>query len=173
MSRWPTLIVLLGAAACGGQTQEPLLGVWQVTAHTHNSTGCAAEGPAVVEPPYVEFVMSAIEGQQVLELVDCTTPAACAASAGLRGRLFTDPVAGGRRSSVFVSFGDSALCTLAARRADAVIAADATLRVETRRFEAKDLTAVVCDDATAAGMLPALPCAELDVLTATAPLAAP
>ena len=68
---------------------------------------------------------------------------------------------------MFVAFGDSARCTLAARRVDAVIAADGTLRVETRRYEAKDLTAVVCDDATAARLLPQLPCAELDVLTAT------
>ena len=86
----------------------------------------------------------------------------------VRGRLFTELVDRGRRSSVFVAFGDSARCTLAARRVDAVIAADGTLRVETRRYEAKDLTAVVCDDATAARLLPQLPCAELDVLTATA-----
>lgn len=160
--------MLLGVAACGGRTQEPLLGVWQVTAHTHNPTGCGAEGPAAAVPPFVQFVVSDVDGQQVLELVDCTTAAACATSAGLRGRLFTELVDRGRRSSVFVAFGDSARCTLAARRVDAVIAADGTLRVETRRYEAKDLTAVVCDEATAARMLPQLPCAELDVLTATA-----
>lgn len=163
-----TVLLLLGVAACGGRTQEPLLGVWQVTAHTHNPDGCATDGPATAVPPYVEFVVSDVLGQQVLELVDCTTAASCATSLGLRGRLFTEPVLGGRRSSVFVAFGDTARCTLAARRADAVIAADGTLRVETRRFEARDLSAVVCDDASAASMLASLPCAELDLLTAAA-----
>ena len=83
------VLVLLGAAACGGRTQEPLLGVWQVTAHTHNPTGCATPGPAAAVPPFVQFVVSDVDGQQVLELVDCTSAAACATSAGLSGRLFT------------------------------------------------------------------------------------
>ncbi|HVV87854.1 MAG TPA: hypothetical protein VHE35_32665 [Kofleriaceae bacterium] len=103
----------------------------------------------------------------MLELVDCTAPTACAASAGLAGRLFTEDIPGGKRADVFTAFGDGASCALAARRIDAIIAPDATLHLETRRYEERDLSGVVCTGATARTMLGSLPCLELDLLTAT------
>jgi hypothetical protein len=158
---------LLAAAACGGDTVEPLLGVWQVGSHTVSTTGCAAEGPPVADPPYVQFQTSDVEGRPVLELVDCAAPASCDASGGLAGRLYTRVIPGGRRAEVFAAFGEPGNCALGARRSDAVIAADGTLRVETRSYEERGVSGVVCDEATAERLLTSLPCLELDVLVAT------
>lgn len=164
------VIATLGLSACGGAAVDPLLGVWEVGAHTRNDAGCAAEGPAVTDPPYVQFQASDVEGQQVVERVDCTGPAMCEASHGLAGLLYTEQLEGGLRAEVFTAFGDPTACALAARRSDALIAADGTLRVETRRYEQRDVSGVVCDGATAERMLSSLTCLELDVFTAQRPL---
>lgn len=159
--------VLLAAAACGGDTVEPLLGLWQVASHTRDDGGCTGPGAAVATPPYVQFQLSDIEGQPVLERVDCDAPAACEPSAGLAGLLYTELIPGGRRAETFVAFGESSNCALGARRSDAVISADGTLRVETRRFEERGVGGVDCEPATAERLLASLTCLELDVIVAT------
>jgi hypothetical protein len=171
MSRW-SAAVLLALAACGGQAQEPLLGDGQVRTHTRNRAGCAVEGPAATTPSFVRFQLSDVEGQSVLELVDCTAPGSCAASAGVSGRLYTRKIPGGLRADAFAAFGDSTRCALGARRSDAVLAADGTLRVETRTYEERDLFGVTCDVASAERLLASLTCLELDVITAAQPATA-
>ncbi len=159
--------IVVGLAACGGAAEEPLLGVWTVASHTHGDAGCAAQGPAVADPPFVQFQRSDVLGQEVVELVDCTTPTSCAASAGLAGRLFTESLpAGGLRAEVFTSFGGEADCALAASRTDAVVADDDSLRIEARTYETRDLSGVVCAPATARALFASLTCKTLDVLTA-------
>lgn len=165
--RAAAVLVALALAACGGHAQEPLLGDWQVQTHTRNTTSCDAEGPAATTPAVVRFQLSDVLGQAVLELVDCDAAGACAPSAGVAGRLFTENVPGGKRADAFAAFGTGSACQLGARRTDATIAPDGTLRVETRRWEERELSGVVCDVATAERMLASLTCLELDVITAT------
>lgn len=167
--RWSLAMSVLGVlAACGGTATEPLLGVWQVDAHTRNDTGCAAEGAAVAEPAFVQFQLSTVEAREVIELVDCTAPGACAASAGGSGRLYDDELATGRRAQFFTAFGDADRCALGAFRSDAVIGADATLRIESRTYETRDLSGVLCEGRTAELMFGSLTCRGLDVIGAHA-----
>jgi hypothetical protein len=166
------LAVLVALAGCGGHAAEPLLGAWEVRTHTRNPSACDVEGAAVTTPPVVRFQVSDVLGQPVIELVECSAPDACAASGGVSGRLFTTRIAGGMRADAFAAFGSSTDCALGARRADATIAADGTLRVETRRYEERQVSGVTCEVATAERLLASLTCLELDVLTA-ARVAAP
>lgn len=161
-----SFVVLVALAGCGGHAEEPLLGAWEVRTHTRNPAACDVEGAAVTTPAFVRFQVSDVLGQPVLELVECTAPAACAASAGVSGRLFTERIAGGLRADAFAAFGSSSDCALGARRADAVIAADGTLRIETRRYEEREVSGVTCEVATAERLLASLTCLELDVMTA-------
>ena len=163
----PAALLGLGLVACGGETEEPLLGVWQVTSHTHHAAGCDGPGAPATEPPYIQFQVSDVAGQDVLELVDCSSPTACEVSQGLQGRLYTEAVPGGFRAQVFVAAGDSAACALGARRSDALVAADGTLRVETRSYELRDVSGVVCEGGTARRMFGSLPCLDLDIVVAT------
>ena len=163
-------IVASALGACGGAATDPLLGVWQVGAHTRNDGGCEAEGPALAGPPFVQFQLSPVEGQEVFELVDCAAPTACEPSRGLAGRLYTeDLLGGGVRAEVYTAFGDTTACALAAQRSQAVISVDGGLRVETRSFELRDVSGVVCDGASAERMFTSLPCLRYEVLTATRP----
>lgn len=161
-------LLAIALAACGGDTVDPLLGVWQVGVHTRNDSGCDTAGPAVTDPPYVQFQMSLVEGQEVMELVDCSAPGMCEASGGLAGRLYTEELPDGSlRAEVYTAFGDTTACALAALRSDAVLDATGTLAVETRTYELRDVSGVVCDGATAERMLSTLPCLDLDAFTAT------
>ena len=169
MRRWSLAVPVLGMlAACGGTATEPLLRVWQVDAHTRNDTGCAAAGAAVATPAFVEFQLSIVEAREVIELVDCTAPGACAASAGVSGRLYDDQLPTGRRAQFFTAFGDASRCALGGFRSDAVIGADGTLRIESRTYETRDLSGVLCEGRTAEQMFGSLTCRGLDVITAHA-----
>jgi hypothetical protein len=167
MSRRPWIVVfaVVGLLGCGDDP-SPLVGVWQVTTHTRNPTGCASEGAAVVDPPFLKFVAGSLLGQDYVERVDCTTATDCEDAGGLFGLFYAEPIDGGLRASVYVSSGDMTRCTLAAQRSDATVAGPA-LRIETRRFEGRDLVGVVCDPDTAEAMQATLPCAELEVITGT------
>lgn len=155
----------LTTAACGDDP-SPLLGVWQVTAHTENPAGCDAEGPAVAEPPFIKFIEGEFFGQEFVERVDCTSATMCDEGGNLFGELYTESIDGGLRSSIYASSGDSTACVLSGSRSDATIA-NGALRIETRRYASGTLTGVTCEPETAEAMLTTLPCVELEVMTGT------
>ncbi len=164
MSRHPWSSVLVVAALAGcGDDPSPLLDVWQVTAHTRNATGCAAEGAAVTDPPYLKFVAGSLLGQEYVERVDCASATDCDDAGGLFGLFYAEPIDGGLRASAYSSSGDMTRCVLAAQRSDATVVGGA-LRIETRRFEGRDLVGVACTADTAEAMAATLPCAELEVI---------
>lgn len=154
------------AGGCSDEPPSPLVGVWQVTTHTHNDAACDAPGPAVTTPPFIKLSEASLLGAVYVERVDCTTATTCDESGGLFGELYGEEIAGGLRGSVYVASGDGTRCVLAASRHDAVIAADGTLRLERRRFEGRDLVGLACTTDEAEQLLATLPCAELEVMTA-------
>ncbi len=160
------LTPLAFATAACGDDPSPLLGVWQVTAHTANPAGCGAEGPAVTEPPFIKFIEGEFFGQEFVERVDCTSATMCDDSASLFGELYSESIDGGLRASVYASSGDSTACVLSASRADATITGGA-LRIEKRRYASGTLSGVTCEPDTAEAMFATLPCVELEVMTGT------
>jgi hypothetical protein len=168
MSRWPFAVLLALAAGCGGEAQDPLLGDWQVQLHELDSTGCDA-GLAVDEPLMIRFQVSDVLGQRVFELVDCESQLDCEPSAGIDGRLYTEVIPLGRRAESFAAFGDSTRCQVGARRSDAIIDDAGHLRVETRRYEERDVSGVVCEPATAKRLLASLTCREHEQLVGFRP----
>ncbi|MBP8806373.1 MAG: hypothetical protein KBG48_21945 [Kofleriaceae bacterium] len=155
----------LTAAACGDDP-SPLLGVWQVTAHTANPAGCDAEGPAVAEPPFIKFIEGEFFGQEFVERVDCTSATMCDEGGNLFGELYTEDIPNGLRSSIYASSGDSTACVLSGSRADATIV-NGVLRIEKRSYASGTLAGVTCEPETAEAMLATLPCVELEVTTGT------
>lgn len=169
MSRPPLLLAALLIAplvACGGD-DSPLLGTWQVATHTRNDTGCASEGAAVTDPPFVKFVMTNIFGRDVVEEVECSAATTCDESGGLFGKFFSEDIPGGLRFQGYTSAGDGTNCTLGSYRSDAVLDASDGLRIESRTYSSAPMQGIVCDPDTAKAMFSSLTCDSLEVMTAT------
>lgn len=163
------LMPLIAAAALAGGCGKPyddLLGVWQVTAHTQNETGCDVEGPAVAEPPYIKFVEGEFFGQEYAEYVACTDPATCEEPGGLFfSLLYAEEISGGVRAVVYAAShgGDPNDCLLSGTISDATVAGGA-LRIETTRRSQDNVSGTACDSDDAKARFDSLPCAGLEVI---------
>lgn len=159
----------LAAVAGCGEPYDDLLGVWQVTAHTDNETGCDVEGPAVVDPPYIKFVEGSFFGQEYAEYVPCTDPATCEEGGGLFfGLLYAEEIDGGVRAVIYAASGAPADCLLSGTVSDAVLRAG-ELRIETRHRSQDNVTDSSCDADDAQSRFNSLPCTGLEVLTGQRP----
>ena len=158
----------LAAAATGcGQPYDDLLGVWQVTAHTDNPTGCDAEGPTVPDPPYIKFIEGEFFGQEYAEYVDCTDAGVtCEESGGIFGALlYAEEIDGGVRASIFAAShgGDPDDCLLSGTISDATVSGG-VLRIETRHRSQDSVSGTACDSDDAKDRFSSLPCTGFEVL---------
>jgi hypothetical protein len=78
------------ACACGGDddsgsaSSTGLGGIYEMTAWTHNETGCASEGPSILDTQSDKFLMvrgNRIFGVFVIEIVPCASLTDCRAEA--------------------------------------------------------------------------------------------
>lgn len=166
-------IVALSAAAlsfaCTETATGPdLVGVWQVTAHTENNTGCTP-GPAVVDPPYLEFTQQELFGQTYFQWAPCTSPTTCEMPNGLFGLSYAAPIPDGWEAQIYITSGDMTACTLGATVSTAVVGADGTLTITTRISERTGVTGTACetDEAQAALEANQMTCIGLEVITAS------
>ncbi len=165
----PALAAALAAVAGCGQPYDDLLGVWQVTAHTDNQTGCEAEGPPVVDPPFIKFVEGEFFGQEYAQYVACTTPATCEDPGGLfGGLLYAEEIDGGVRAVIYSASGSPADCLLAATVSDATVVGGA-LTIETRRRSQDNVTDSSCDADDAQARAASLPCDGYEVIEGARP----
>jgi hypothetical protein len=154
------------AAGCGGPPYEDLLGVWQVTAHTENTTGCDVEGPAVAEPPYIKFVEGELFGQEYAEYVACTDPATCDEPGGLFfSLLYAEEISGGVRAVIYGAShgGDPNDCLLSGTISNATITAGA-LRIETTHKSEEHVSGTACDSDDAKARWDTMPCTGYEVI---------
>jgi len=158
---------LAAAAGCGGNPWDDVLGTWQVTAHTENTTSCDAEGPAVVDPPYIKFIEGEIFGQEYAEYVACTDAGVtCEESGGLFGALFyAEEIDGGVRASIFAAShgGDPNDCLLSGTISDAIVSGG-VLRIETRSRSQDNVSGTACDSDDAKSRFADMPCTRLEVI---------
>jgi hypothetical protein len=164
----PLIAAAALAAGCGGPPYEDLLGVWQVTAHTENTTACG-EGPAVTEPPYIKFVEGEFFGQEYAEYVSCTDPATCEEPGGLFfGLLYAEEIDGGARAQIYAaSYGDDPnMCLLSGAISDATIAGG-TLHIETTRKSQDNVSGTACESDDAKSRWDSLPCTGYEVIEGT------
>lgn len=169
-NRGPRLSLVAAAAglvAAGmgcGNPYDDLLGVWQVTAHTENETGCEAEGPAVAEPPYIKFVEGSFFGQEYAEYLACTDAGtACDEPGGLFGLLYAEEISGGMRAQIYASSGSPEDCILSGTVSDAVVEGG-QLRIETRSRTLDNVTDSSCDPDDTQARWDELPCTRYEVI---------
>lgn len=158
---------LVLAAACTETADGPdLVGVWRVTSHTDNPSGCTP-GPAVTDPPYLEWHRETLFGQVYYQWAPCATPTTCD-STSLFSLSYAKPISDGYEASIYTSSGDMTSCVLGATVSTAVVAADGTLTIEIRHSHKDGVTGTACttDEAQAALEAGQLTCGELEVLTA-------
>jgi hypothetical protein len=165
----PVLTAALGLAACTETSDGPdLTGVWRVTAHNANTTGCTA-GPAVVDPAFIKFTQESIFGQKYFQYVGCSDAGTtCDASNGLFGLSYATSIPDGWQAELYVSSGDTAHCSLTATLSTAVVGADGSLAIETRQSLAADIAVSACTTEEAKARLKngTLMCASFETISA-------
>lgn len=146
----PTITALAALAfaslALGGCTETAdgpdLVGVWQVTAHTHDDAGCG-EGTIETDPPYIQFTRESILGQEFFQWAACTSPTACAEPNPLFDPSYGTAITDGWEAKIFTKSGDTAGCILGAVISTAVVGADGSLTVDTR-LHSTEVTGTTC-----------------------------
>lgn len=156
--------------ACTAVDDGPdLAGVWRVTAHTDNPTGCTP-GPAVTEPPFIKFTRETIVGQPFYQYVHCADAGVtCEPANPLTGLAYAKDIPGGYEAVFPDATGDATSCSLMATVSQAIVAADGSLAIETRRRASTGLVGVACTtrEAELRAAAGTLPCVGLETLTAT------
>jgi len=158
----------VAAAACTETYQGPdLAGVWRVTGHTQNTTGCTP-GDAVTEPPYLRFSEETVFGQTYYQWAPCTSPTTCEMTT-LGSLAYGKAIPNGYEAQAYAQSGDATACTLGATVSTAVLGDDGALTIETRVLTKTGITGTACTLAEAQAALDAgqLGCVGLEVMTAT------
>lgn len=165
-----TALAALSLAGCGDSDDGPdLTGVWTVTAHTANDTGCTP-GAEVLDPPYIKFTRETIFGQSYYTFVGCQDVEGTTCEGSLFGGFYAEAIENGWRSAAYIAAGDDANCSLSAQISDAVVQADGALLIESRTSEsvAGPVPAGTCttDEAEARLKAGTLTCARFESMTA-------
>jgi hypothetical protein len=159
-------------AACTETADGPdLTGVWRVTVHTQNPTGCTA-GPAVTDPPYIKFTRENLFGQKYYQYVDCSDAGTtCDPSNGLFGLAYAQSIPDGWQAEIYVASGDTAHCSLSGTISTAIVGADGSLAIDTRESGISDVAVSACttDEAKARLAAGSLPCVSSEQLSAVRP----
>lgn len=161
----------LGLSACTDTDTGPdVTGVWAVTAHTQNPTGCGA-GDVVTDPPYIKFTREEILGQHFYAYADCVDAGInCEQGGGLFGLSYTEGNPDGWRHDSYGSVPSGTGCVLSHTVSDLVVTGQ-SLTIDTKGYELTDDT-IAEDDCSletarskfAAG---ALGCTSAETLAAT------
>lgn len=165
--RLTTVVCLALLAACTETSDGPdLVGVWRVTSHSENTTGCTP-GAAVTDPPYIKFSRETLFGQVYFQWAPCTTPDTCEMTS-LFDLSYAKAIPGGYEAQIYVASGDATACSLGATVSTAIVADDGTLTIETRTNTKDGVTGTACttDEAKTALDAGQLACAGLEVMTA-------
>jgi hypothetical protein len=171
----------IACGACGGDSSSALQGIYQASTWTSNELGCDAEGPSVLETQaetifYVkEENFLGIEFLNVSfcsDLADCETMAADDDTIYVGRWGFEDGSdAGGWTTSWFEGFPDeNDVCQGLFARAGMTGVEGESVRVEVRRSQTAPFPANEdgwCEDEDAEPAAEGMPCAELEVMTAT------
>lgn len=155
------------AAACTETSEGPdLTGLWRVTSHTENTTGCTP-GAAVTDPPYIQFSRETLFGQEYFQWAPCSAPGTCETTS-LFDLSYAKAIPGGYEAQIYVASGDATACSLGATVSTAIVADDGSLTIETRINTKDSITGTACttDEAKAALDAGQLACAGLEVMTA-------
>ena len=168
MRRQATSIALLTLAlgACSDGLEGPdVLGVWRVTAHTDNTAGCSA-GPAVTDPPFIQFTKEKFFGVEYLTYGPCSDATTCEPDGF--GHIFATPITDGYASESYSAFrGSGPDCALGAALSQLVVSGG-TMAIKNRSYGMTEaLTADQCTSDAAKQRYQAgtLPCLSFESLT--------
>lgn len=157
-------------SGCSGSGPPDIRGMWQVATHTENTSACDAEGPAVVDPPYINFVRESFFGQSWLTYESCDDPAGTSCTGGgLFSIAYFDEIEDGYRAEVTSSSGSGTSCSLSYVESTAIVQEDGSLRIETRS-KSETITVASSDECTideARARKATMPCRNFEVITAT------
>lgn len=158
----------LALGGCADEDDGPdLTGVWRVTLHTQNPSGCSV-GPQVTDPPFIKFAREELFGQKYFVYVHCSDAGVtCEPSSGIFGNAYSIPITDGHRSESYGTADLGTECILSGTISTALVGRDGALTIETRR-SSQTVTGVECtaDEARARLEAGTLPCVELETLAA-------
>lgn len=142
MKQQVVLTAILSLCACGGDSAEDLVGIYQVSTSTTNPAACDVEGdPTPDAPPYIRLRKEEFFGQELLAYGDCDGPtdAECTDAGLFRSFIRQDGewIYQVTSSSGGGDFGD---CLLSYTRGAIEDLGDGTIRIEIRAYSEVDAT---------------------------------
>ncbi len=158
----------LGVSACGGGVDlSEWVGMYQVSLHERNDTGCDGQGIAVQEEPYFQLEEEEfIAGTKYLSLSYCTeNNAHPCRGGGLRGDSFTEEAEGGLDGRMGVATFIEPDCTLTYRQLTLRRLAPEQVRIQKRTYQDEPIISQEqCDADEALSRATAMPCTQLETL---------
>jgi hypothetical protein len=181
MKRLGLLVVIWCGACGGGGSSSELEAIYQASTWTSNDVSCDAEGPSVLElEPYTTFYVKYENflGVKFLNVSFCQDLAECETNAADDDTIYlgrwgfeNGSDAGGWTTSWFEGFADqNNVCQGMFVRAELTGVAGQSLRVEVQRMPVDGFPPDedgFCNDEDAEPLADGVPCAELEVMTAT------